>query len=602
MEQNPANQSPQNLNPEPSQSLVYKNPQAIGPAALNDPNNKTIHKHSKLTIVLLSVLAVIIFSFSPLIAIASISGMGFMEVGSSNIFFLIFLSILFLIIFILPILIVLFLIKKLTSRVNSDIKPKKIYIAAVILNYINYLIITSFFLFFGFIGNVYAAVQNVPFLSQSGFLLVYSFIIATIYILFIDFFIAKIVFSSVRSFIYLIVSGVSILISGLEIIIILKLIGFFASIIIPITPLQDDTKLGHISQLEIAMETYYSINQKLPQSLSDLDKRALNVPVPDTSELEYKINSQTQYSICSDFKTDNRKKIESEPNYPKEYLHGKGHQCFDFNISTVYVKYPQKPTNLDPKYQPMVLSGGFYLPKSNRGDHILQAKVVGKNCSGTDGKNDNRITVHFDSKFGSPYGDSDRYVYRNWEIWDTGCGLEEGNPISFTLDNKPVGVRHSRYDQATENDYRYTCLPFIANKKMTGNGGYTGSFVEIEPEKSPDLNCEKVDLPGAYPGTPTPTQIPVSTVTSRDSQRKLDLSNLQKFVNYYRELNGHYPQNLSQAVALNSTYTMKLDPLTKQPYTYVVNQNGKDYQLCGPSFENIQEKCVNSSTNPHFLK
>ncbi|MBI4100273.1 hypothetical protein HY439_00840 [Candidatus Microgenomates bacterium] len=82
--------------------------------------------------------------------------------------------------------------------------------------------------------------------------------------------------------------------------------------------------------------------------------------------------------------------------------------------------------------------------------------------------------------------------------------------------------------------------------------------------------------------------------TQNDPVRIVNQIQIQQALNQYFLATGYYPPSLSQ-LAPQYLKTVPTDPKTKFPYQYILQPDGKDYQLC-INFETKGRTCVNSQT------
>lgn len=138
----------------------------------------------------------------------------------------------------------------------------------------------------------------------------------------------------------------------------------------------DSQRVTDISNLSIAIESYYSKNRKFPNSLGDVKEflyGAKNSIDPETKiEYEY-LKESSSYKLCATFATDSTQSDEDNFNpsyinrFGEKFKHSKGHYCFD-------LKLPDYGFNTNTG------AGGATFPVDNR--------PFEENCRG----NDNNIT------------------------------------------------------------------------------------------------------------------------------------------------------------------------------------------------------------------
>jgi hypothetical protein len=95
----------------------------------------------------------------------------------------------------------------------------------------------------------------------------------------------------------------------------------------------DQIRIDNIAIIQSGINSYYTNNTKLPQKLSDLNKR-LPIQDPQTRhQYTYNIISDTSYSICATFATDTSKnKTEKNIITGKSVIHKNGYDCIQTNL------------------------------------------------------------------------------------------------------------------------------------------------------------------------------------------------------------------------------------------------------------------------------
>ena len=126
----------------------------------------------------------------------------------------------------------------------------------------------------------------------------------------------------------------------------------------------DENTVSRVRSLSYSIESYASTNFKLPPSLEELEKSypsstygtANNVP---KVEIQYNIVSNSEYSLCADFETDNQHTADNSryaSSYDQQFLHPKGNHCFKItptnlkNLNPVnnnIYTYPQPTSYMD---------------------------------------------------------------------------------------------------------------------------------------------------------------------------------------------------------------------------------------------------------------
>lgn len=100
----------------------------------------------------------------------------------------------------------------------------------------------------------------------------------------------------------------------------------------------DEERVRDIGSLKNAIQTYYTKNNSLPKTLSELDGSSYylsknNKVDPETGEeYEYSITNNTNYKICATFSTASNENKDPYNYYNKEFKHPKEYHCFNLTI------------------------------------------------------------------------------------------------------------------------------------------------------------------------------------------------------------------------------------------------------------------------------
>lgn len=122
----------------------------------------------------------------------------------------------------------------------------------------------------------------------------------------------------------------------------------------------DNNRINALNSIRSQIDTYAYTNNKLPNTLEDID---LNTSIYDVfidRKVEYKVVGE-KFELCTEFQTSNlRKKDYSSMNYDFNYMddysdpysHDKGYYCVKYNNPIAYQskQLPQTPQNLDDIY------------------------------------------------------------------------------------------------------------------------------------------------------------------------------------------------------------------------------------------------------------
>lgn len=132
----------------------------------------------------------------------------------------------------------------------------------------------------------------------------------------------------------------------------------------------DETRITDFSTIKSSVETFYSTNKQLPNSISDLEFTYSPEPKdPETKQsYTYEKISDTDFKLCTTFSTDSdevskKNQTNSRYNYSYDYLatankHKKGYACITYPLPTYLLPYVM-PT---PTPQPFLLE--FLKPTS----------------------------------------------------------------------------------------------------------------------------------------------------------------------------------------------------------------------------------------------
>jgi hypothetical protein len=104
----------------------------------------------------------------------------------------------------------------------------------------------------------------------------------------------------------------------------------------------DQDRVSDLQSLSYSVDNYYSLNKKLPKTLTDLSASKYsysseNLKDPETGKsYEYKSTGTTSYQLCATFSTDSTNPDKRNPyGYENEkFKHPKGHHCFDLKVTS----------------------------------------------------------------------------------------------------------------------------------------------------------------------------------------------------------------------------------------------------------------------------
>jgi type II secretory pathway pseudopilin PulG len=82
----------------------------------------------------------------------------------------------------------------------------------------------------------------------------------------------------------------------------------------------------------------------------------------------------------------------------------------------------------------------------------------------------------------------------------------------------------------------------------------------------------------------------------RDTRRQLDIRQIQTAIQLYYEDYKKYPSVLNDLSPIYLSYK-PTDPLTKESYQCLPQQDGKDYKLCAQMELLKNQKCITSADN-----
>lgn len=126
----------------------------------------------------------------------------------------------------------------------------------------------------------------------------------------------------------------------------LIVVSFFASLFVVESPMEtrkrkmDERVVNVFSNLDSAVNRFFSEKQKLPESLDDLTKeysylqeRDLQDPI-ENKKIEYKIIGDDKYALCALFRTSNKDNENTDPFlYKGIWIHDAGYQCIEQKVT-----------------------------------------------------------------------------------------------------------------------------------------------------------------------------------------------------------------------------------------------------------------------------
>ena len=124
----------------------------------------------------------------------------------------------------------------------------------------------------------------------------------------------------------------------------------------------DNQRVSDFNNLRYSIEAYYQDNRKLPESLGSLTNEYSNAIYNDPQSgkpYEYKILTNTSYSLCTTFSLDSEDLEKGTPSYyPKqENKHKKGYDCITYKISSPVLNSPTSTKLPSPTTAPANLPG-----------------------------------------------------------------------------------------------------------------------------------------------------------------------------------------------------------------------------------------------------
>lgn len=100
----------------------------------------------------------------------------------------------------------------------------------------------------------------------------------------------------------------------------------------------DQRRVQDIADIQYRIETYFSQNQKLPDTLKDLpeDTQYYHIIDPETKEpYEYSKKGDSEYTLCATYKTE-EKATETTYSTLSNKPHGKGRVCNDIKVANYW--------------------------------------------------------------------------------------------------------------------------------------------------------------------------------------------------------------------------------------------------------------------------
>jgi hypothetical protein len=137
----------------------------------------------------------------------------------------------------------------------------------------------------------------------------------------------------------------------------------------------DADRINNLYQVNTSIQSYYSNNNKLPQTLSQLTDSYLIAQTKDPetgADFEYNSTGQTNYTLCATFaySSDEAKKSQGNtynsmfimpPTYGSaDFTHPAGHYCFPLKVMDMYKRNPLPSPYSNPS--PVILSSPYVNP------------------------------------------------------------------------------------------------------------------------------------------------------------------------------------------------------------------------------------------------
>lgn len=115
----------------------------------------------------------------------------------------------------------------------------------------------------------------------------------------------------------------------------------------------DNLLLEKFNQIDSAINTYYTNNEKLPENLDALLEESRFIQVRTLEDelagkkFDYSVVDENTYELCATFKTTNIDQVESRYKYYSErWEHEAGYQCLKQNVAASSEKPPLEPVRI----------------------------------------------------------------------------------------------------------------------------------------------------------------------------------------------------------------------------------------------------------------